>query len=340
MAPSEESGISVQGDVSMGGGDFVGRDKIEQLIERMDVQGDYVERQDVTNVFLVAGPQGVESLAAWMADKYGLKARSFQDAGLSPPSESHNRQIEEIQAAQREATARGVSLTPQAAYKMGMLAAYRRDYDSALNYFSQAVQARSDYSDAFEAITWLQQSLAMDDLNHGDYDAAIQKLAAAREAAIHTDPLDAGALTLRGYIDKTLAQIYHARGDLDAEGKHYAEAERFFEAAVGYDSQNASAYNGLGNVLHARGELDAAIDAYEKAIEKESDYTAAWHDLALAFEDKMRAEPRQSRQWAHRALEAWRETYRLAPDDPGFSAEHILKIGQRVRYYEGQLGEG
>ena len=84
--------------------------------------------------------------------------------------------------------------------------------------------------------------------------------------------------------------------------------------------------------------MDDAIIAYEKALELIPNYTAAWHDLAITFERKMAEEKDLSREWAQKALYAWRETYRLAPDDPQFTAEKVLEIGQRVRWFEKQLG--
>jgi tetratricopeptide (TPR) repeat protein len=332
-------GASVRGNVTAGG-DFVGRDKIEQLIQHMhqtNVQGDYVAHQEI-NVYLqdTDASKAIELLITWLAAQQGLDKKSFQDLEKSTPLEHFEKQVEEIQVAQREATAKGVELSPQAAYRMGMLAAYRRDYDSALDHFQQAAQADEGFSDAYKAIAWLQQGRAMRDIDRRDDEAAISKLAAARSAAQHTDPLDPQALALRGYIDKTLAQIYQARGDRDSSNRHNDEAARFFEGAVKLDPQNASAYNGLGNVQHARGELDAAIEAYQIAIRLEPAYTAAWHDLAIACEGKMKADPAGSGKWARKALEAWRETYRLAPDDPIFSAEYIMQIGQRIRWYEKQ----
>ena len=61
-------------------------------------------------------------------------------------------------------------------------------------------------------------------------------------------------------------------------------------------------------------------------------YTAAHHDLALAFEAKMRADPAHADEWCQRALQAWQRTYELAPDDPGFSADAILAIGQQISW--------
>jgi tetratricopeptide (TPR) repeat protein len=335
-------GAAVGGNVSTGGGDFVGRDKIEQLVENMkkiNVQGDYIEKADILNVLLVTDAVGLEELITRVSGQQGLHKTVLLGSMESRPPENIDRQVQEIQAAAQEVTAKGVPLTPQAAYHLGMLAAYRRDYDEAVNYFRLATSSDTGFDDAYEALTWIQQSRAMDDIKKKDYEAAIRKLSDARDAAIHTDPLDAHALALRGYIDKSLAQIYHGRKDVQAEKVHYAEAERLFNGAVKLDPRNPSAFNGLGNVQHARGELDQAINSYKKAIELAPNYAAAWYDLAGTYQEKMKADKQASWDWARKALEAWREVYRLAPDDPLFSAEDILEIGQRIRWFEKQLGE-
>jgi tetratricopeptide (TPR) repeat protein len=333
-------GAHIGGDVRTGGGDFVGRDQIGTLIRRLEektANRDYVERQEIVQIFVMA-PDAQEEIAKWLADQQGVDKRLLQNPVTQAAPEHIDRQIEEVEAAQKEATARGVTVAPEAAYQMGMLAAYRRDYDGALDYFRQATQANPEYYDAFESIAWLQQSRAMDDIGKRNYDAAIAKLAAARTAAAQTDPLDAGALALRGYIAKTLAQISEARQEQADRKKYYAEAARMFEGAAQRDPRDPSAQNGLGNVQHALGNLDAAIEAYGQAIKLAPRYTAAHHDLALAYEDKMRADPDNAVKWCQKALAAWRETYHLAPHDPSFSADNILQIGNRILWLEQQCG--
>jgi hypothetical protein len=44
----------------------------------------------------------------------------------------------------------------------------------------------------------------------------------------------------------------------------------------------------------------------------------------------MKAEPALKNEWAKKALAAWRKAYELAPNDPAYSAEYILQIGQRI----------
>lgn len=334
-------GAYIEGRVDLaGGGDFVGRDKIETLIQHLEeknIAGDYVEHQEITQVFLIT-PEAPEAVVKWLAERQGLDKRSLQNPGGQLPPAHIDRQIEAVAVAQQEAAAQGVSLSPSTAYHLGLLAAYRRDYDTALAYFQQATQAEPEYTDAFEAMAWLQQSWAMADMARQDYDAAMSKLVAARRAARQTDPLEAQALALRGFIAKTLAQLAEIKQDQAGRQTYYEEAARLFEQAAHLDPDDASAQNGLGNVQYALGNLDAAIEAYSRAVELAPTYAAAYHDLALACQDKMQIDPANATEWRRRALAAWQQTYQLAPDDPMFSAESILQIGQHIRRLERQCG--
>ena len=175
-----------------------------------------------------------------------------------------------------------------------------------------APQANPEHGDAFRrmfvirAIVWLQQSRTMHDVQARDYDAglsadrAIGRLADARTAGLHTDPLDREALALRGYVAKTLAGP-------------------------------AQVLPGGGAVFRAR--------LFEHVVQLEPGYTAAHHDLALTFETKMQADPAHADEWCQWALQAWQRAYELAPDDPSFSADAVLAIGQRVSRLKRECGQ-
>lgn len=321
------------GTVAVGAGSQAIGTLIKQ-IEETNVAGDYVERQEISNVILVVGSEGLDQLTAWLAKQQGLNDQVIQRPGAAFPSPQADRQIEEVLAAQKETAAKGIKTSPEAAYRLGMMAAYRRDYKAAINYFQEAAQTDPEYSKAFEGIAWLEQSLAMEQIRMEDYNQAIDHLARARTAAEKTDPLNPLDLSLRGYIAKTLAQIADAQEDSAGSQKYYAEAERMFSHVVKLDPEDGVAYNGLANVQYAAGNLDGAIASSLKAIEQIPNYTAAYHDLALAYEAKWRDDPVQWEKWCLKALRAWRKTYQLAPDDPAFTADKILQIGQRIRKLE------
>ncbi|MGC9396960.1 MAG: tetratricopeptide repeat protein [Anaerolineae bacterium] len=299
-------------------------------------QGSVVNQHIIVNNTMEFGPEFLEALMKALIAHQHIDKVAVQDLGTLPLPENVNDQIEQITAAQKEVAARGIPISAQALCHLGRLAASRRQYEEALSYFRQATQADPQYSDAYEAIVGLQQSRAMQDIQARNYDAAMSKLAEARTAAMHTDPLDPEALALRGYIAKTLAQIYEARGNLSERQTYYDEAARFFSHVVQLDPNNAAAHNGLGNVEYARGNLDRAIAAYRRAVELIPYYTAAYHDLALTFEGKMEAEPQHRNKWCKEALRAWREAYRLAPNDHTFSERDVVRIGQQILWLEQQ----
>jgi tetratricopeptide (TPR) repeat protein len=215
---------------------------------------------------------------------------------------------------------------------------YRRDYDSALDYFRKAAADDPEYTQAFAAVAWILQRRAMSDMAHKDYDSAKNKLSDAYEAAARTDPLDSYGLALRGSIAKTQAQIAGIQKDQANRHKYYNEAARMFKGALQLNSSDASAWNGLGNVEYAEGNPDAAIEAYNKAIELLPNYTAAHHDLALAYEWKIQLDHARAEKWCQKALAAWKQAYHLAPGDPSFTSEKILEIGQRILELEQQCG--
>ncbi len=318
-------------------GNVSGSVAIESIVNQIEariIEGQYVDRRAITQNILVLGPEALEQIVKRLATLQGVDKDSIQEMSKRAVPEHVSQQIVEVVAAQREAAARGMPTTPHASYRLGMLAAYDREYDTALGYFRQAIQADPEYNAAYEAIAWLQQTRANEYITERQYDSAVACLAEARQAAIHTDPLDPQALAQRGYIAKTLAQLAEARRQVSERDRYYEEAARTFEQVVKLQPDNPSAHNGLGNVQYARGNLDAAITAYHRAIHVAPSYTAAHHDLALAYEGKMRADPQNGAKWRKEALKAWKKTYELAPQDPAFSPDYILTIGQRIHWLE------
>ena len=199
---------------------------INQIQNRI-IQGNYVDRQTITNNVLVLNDaDALAEILKCVAEVLGANRQTL----ISPPTLPGNvsQQIEEIVAAQRQVTTQGVALTASASHHLGMLAAYRRDYETALDYFRRAAQTDPEYADAYEAIAWLQQSQAHHDLVKRNYTQVTARLAEARAAAMHTDPLDAQMLALRGYIAGTSAQVADATGNQPDRDKYHAEAVRLF----------------------------------------------------------------------------------------------------------------
>ncbi len=223
--------------------------------------------------------------------------------------------------------------TAEMLYNQGMLALDKRDYSAALTYLNQAIKQDPTYKQAYMSIAGLQQSLAVNELDRKSLDDAANRLTAAKtavDALIKLDPLDIEALSLRGYIFKTMAQVDEASGNAADRKANYAEAARMFEHVVKLQPDDPSAYNGLGNIYYVAGNLEQAITAYQQAIELNPDYTAAHHDLALVYKARMKSESAQAAQWCEKALKCWEKAYSLAPDDPGFTSDMVVAIGQEI----------
>ncbi len=302
-------------------------------VEATIINGGYVDQKNITQIVLVQ-PDALGHIAHMLAELQGVDKSVVRTLGAPGAPENVSRQIAELLAAHQNAAAQGVQLSPQAAYDLGLIATYHRDYEAALGYFQQATRGDPDFSDAYEVLASLQQSLAHDELAKNDLDAAAARLAQAREAAMRTDPLNLRALSIRGYIAKSLAQVAEDRHQPQERERYAREAARFFARVLELDPADAGAQNGLGNVERMAGNLDAAIAAHRRAIKLYPEYTAAWHDLAAAYEAKMQADPANAAGWRKRALRAWRKAYALAPDDPSFTADYVVIMGQRIRRLE------
>lgn len=233
---------------------------------------------------------------------------------------------------------RGIEANLQTLYDLGMAAAVARDFDTALDYFRQAASADTEYSDAYEGVAFVQQTQAMRDISYQDYDAAQAKLAEAREAGLHVDITDPQAVIIRGYVAKSLAQVAEGKGDQASRDKFYAEAAHLFKQTVKLDPNSAAAQNGLGNVQYALGNFDAAITAYLKAIELQPQYTAAYNDLALAYEEKAKANSAQADEWNRKAIAMWKKVVELAPGDALFWPGYDRAIEQRIEWLTQQQG--
>jgi len=295
-------------DIEHIGGDVTIESTVQQIETRI-VHGDYVDRRTIRNTILALGPEALDAIVERLAARLRLDKRSMRDPAAQPLPEHVGCQIAELMAAQREAEAQGVAPAPQAIYKLGLLAWSSGKDDVALGYLRQAAQADPDLSDALEVIANIQQMRAVQDYLAGDEEAALARLDEAREAARRTDPLDPEALAVRGYVAKAQAQIARATGDPEEERAHYQEAARFFAHVVQLDPDNAAAHNGLGNVAYGMGDLDRAIAAYRRAIELSPAYGSAHHDLALALEAKVWADPANAAAWCQQAFQAWHRAY-------------------------------
>jgi len=191
------------------------------------------------------------------------------------------------------------------------------DYESRLSIWSDAATKQPDDPTAHANL-----GKAREDLGRHD------EAARAYERAIALDPDAAVA-------HNNLGRLLAMDGELDA-------AEEHLRRAVAVDPNQASAWNNLGNLAALAGRWQDAEEAYRKSLEVRPDGYTAHVNLAGALEHLGRAEealehrraavalepgePRAhyelGRSWLalddpDRALAAFLEAQRLAPDDDG-----------------------
>lgn len=106
----------------------------------------------------------------------------------------------------------------------------------------------------------------------------------AVDTALKSFPDDADFHALMGY---TLKDMYQSSKDLLPSEQRRAYLERArnsFEKALQLDPRNASAHNGMGNVLFFEGRFDEAIKEHNKALQlTNGNYPAAEHDKRIVI---------------------------------------------------------
>jgi tetratricopeptide (TPR) repeat protein len=119
----------------------------------------------------------------------------------------------------------------------------------------------------------------------------------AVDEALKSYPGDADFYALMGY---TLKDMYQSSKDLlsaDQREAYLSRAEASFAHSLNLDPKNASAHNGMGNVLFFQGRYDEAIREHESAIKLAGgQYPEAEHDLKLVIAVK---KERPQRSHAH-----------------------------------------
>jgi tetratricopeptide (TPR) repeat protein len=314
---------------------------VDDLVTRMEsVKGpdQVVSKGDLINTVLVQDDRQhvFGQISQRVMDAQGVDERVLQSPGTADVPQHVASQIDQMLAAQRGIGARGILLPPETLHHLGMLAAYRRDYDTAVSYFRQATEADPGYVAAFQAIAWLQQSRAMHDLKAGGYDAALAKLAEARAASSHI-PTDRAQIS-QGYIAKTQAQIAARTDRPDDYQSYLQEAARLFQQALELNPHSAEAHNGMGNIYYMLRDYDAAVGALDQAVQLNPNYTAAYHDLGAACMAQMGADPAQATKWCQKAIQAFERAYQLSERDPGFSDADRQELCNRIERLRLQCG--
>ncbi len=145
----------------------------------------------------------------------------------------------------------------------------------------------SEYRDEIFSYLSSVQAKAVTMLERGHPNAArvlTDKNLMAVDEALKSYPKDADFHALMGY---TLKDIYQSSKNLLSTEQRQAylyRASESFNNALKIDPDNASAQNGMGNILFFQGNFDEAIKRHEKALElAKNNYPAAEHDMSIVM---------------------------------------------------------
>ncbi|HWR84240.1 MAG TPA: hypothetical protein VN285_13145 [Candidatus Deferrimicrobium sp.] len=102
------------------------------------------------------------------------------------------------------------------------------------------------------------------------------------EQALAAFPDDADFQSLMGYTLKDLYQSSKGVVTHRERKRYLASARKFFDRAIEIEPHDASAHNGMGNVLFFEGRFDEAIEEHAAALRLSGgQYEAAKHDRLL-----------------------------------------------------------
>lgn len=93
------------------------------------------------------------------------------------------------------------------------------------------------------------------------------------------EPLLLQALAIEANNSDTLRFL----GIISAQRKDYAQALKYFEAAIKVNPQNGITHSNLGNVLFELGQFEKALNAYDNAIALNPTYAEAWSNKGNAL---------------------------------------------------------
>ncbi|MFC1698470.1 tetratricopeptide repeat protein [Candidatus Omnitrophota bacterium] len=105
------------------------------------------------------------------------------------------------------------------------------------------------------------------------------------------------------------AEEYRFKAEQAQEQGQLKQAIQFYKKAIGIDSANAAAYNGLAICYEKTGQFEQAEQQYLQAIEANQKYAPAHYNLGLFYQRQGRFD---------KAVYYWKQRLRLgAPTDPG-----------------------
>lgn len=182
-------------------------------------------------------------------------------------------------------------------FRDGLSFLSKDDCEKALPYFDKAVEADSNYADA-----WAQSGFCKEKLGrHGEALEASKKAVSLRPSA-------------ESYFNIGLASFYL---------KQYSQAADAYRQSIKMDPYNAAdAHYALGLVYRDWGKADEEIQAYKQAIRLKPDFTSAYERLAVRYS--------RSKKF-NEAIDVLRQLIALKPGDavaPNNMGEAYLELNK------------
>ena len=148
--------------------------------------------------------------------------------------------------------------------------------------------------------------------------------------ATENTPMNTRLLALRGYLEKTQAQVYFSQEDIDLARDALDIAANYFIAAHKADEKDASSLNGLANIYFYVQDYDTAVRFSKLALEQEPEYAEAAWDLALALEMKLQRRDDEDI-ILPTLLPVYEMLAKLIPHKAGFTASQLNYVQQRPK---------
>jgi tetratricopeptide (TPR) repeat protein len=183
----------------------------------------------------------------------------------------------------------GIKLSPQQLTGFGFLYMVTNELDKAKTALLEAITDDPSMGEPNALLAVVTQLQANDQLQKGDLNGAQETLSMAEhyaQEARRAFPDDTSMDNQLAYIYKDIAQQEFDQNDQSNALKHLEKARKLFERGLKSDPNDPSPHNGLGSVYYLSGDLDRAIEEQQAAIKLYPRYTFAWHDLAVALQQK------------------------------------------------------
>ena len=143
---------------------------------------------------------------------------------------------------------------------IGLIYDYRGEYDSALEYYTQALDIDEKLENLNGKATRL-NNVGLIYKNRGEYDSALEYYTQALDIDEKLGNLNGKATRLNN-----IGLIYYNRGEYDSALEYYTQALDIDEK-LGDLKGKATDLNNIGSIYDERGEYDKALEYYTKALD-------------------------------------------------------------------------